>query len=117
VPTPSTDGGSSTARSVGRDLRDSRIFRVVLLAAVLLAAFAATKNCARQENKISQDEAVAIAKAHVDFTPDDFQIRYLPQGLPPVYYWAVSLYTVKDGNPVRVQVVLVNATTGAVRPS
>lgn len=98
-----------------RDLRDRPIFRIGVLVAVLLVAFLVTKSCARQENKISQDEAVAIAKEHVDFTPDDYQIRYLPQGLPPVYFWAVSLYTLRNGQPARVQVVLVNATTGAVQ--
>jgi hypothetical protein len=82
---------------------------------VLLAAFLATKSCARQENKISQDEAIAIAKEQIDFVPDKVQIRYVPQGIPPVYYWAVSLYTLKDGQPARVQVVLVNATTGAAQ--
>ena len=62
-----------------------------------------------------QDEAVEIAKEHVDFAPDNYQIRYLPQGLPPVYYWAVSLYTVRNGQPAHIEVVLVNATTGAVQ--
>lgn len=110
----SSNGHKATARET-RDLRDNRWFRIAALVAVLFVAFVATKSCARHENKISQDEAVAIAKQHVDFTPDKFQIRYLPQGVPPVYYWAVSLYTVRNGNPARVQVVLVNATTGAVR--
>ena len=115
----STDDTSSNGHKAAaqrtRDLRDSPLFRIAALLTVLLLAFLATKSCARQDNKISQDEAVAIARAHVDFTPDKHQIRYLPQGLPPVYYWAVSLYTVKNGHPVRVQVVLVNATTGDIR--
>lgn len=116
----STESTSSNGREakVGpvRDLRDRPLFRVGVLVAVLVVAFAVTKSCARQENKISQDEAVAIAKEHVDFTPDKFQVRYLPQGIPPVYFWAVSLYTLRNGNPARVEVVLVNATTGAVQP-
>ena len=99
----------------GRDLRDRPIVRVGMLLAVLLVAFLVTKSCARQQNEISQDEAVAIAKEHVDFTPDDYQVRYLPQGVPPVYFWAVSLYTLRNGQPAHVQVVLVNATTGAVQ--
>ena len=99
----------------GRDLRDRPIVRIGMLVAVLLVALFVTKSCARQENKVSQDEAVAIAKEHVDFTPDDYQVRYLPQGVPPVYFWAVSLYTLRNGQPAHVQVVLVNATTGAVQ--
>lgn len=98
-----------------RDLRDSPYVRVAILLALLLVAFLVTKSCARQQNAISHDEAVAIAKEHVDFTPDDYQVKYLPQGVPPVYYWAVSLYTVKNGQPDHVEVVLVNATTGSVR--
>ncbi len=98
-----------------KDLRDGLWGRALILGVVLLVAFFVTKSCARQQNEISQDEAVAIAKEHVDFTPDDYQIRYLPQGLPPVYYWAVSLYTLRNGQPARVEVVLVNATTGAVQ--
>ena len=78
-------------------------------------AFLITKSCARQQNRIGQDEAVAIATEHVDFTPDGHQVRYLPQGVPPVYYWAVRLYTGTNEQPDRVQVVLVNATTGEVR--
>jgi hypothetical protein len=88
---------------------------VLILVAVLLLAAVATKSCARQQNDVSQDEAVAIAKEHVDFAPDDYQIRYLPQGIPPVYYWAVSLYTLENGRPAHVEVVLVNAKTGAVQ--
>jgi len=98
-----------------RDLRDRPWGRALILVAVLLLAFVVLKGCVRQQNEISQDEAVAIAKEQVDFQPDDYQIRYLPQGVPPVYYWAVSLYTLKNGRPAHVEVVLVNAKTGAVQ--
>jgi Peptidase propeptide and YPEB domain len=106
--------GHSAQPAKPRDVRDRALFRIAALAVVLLAAFLATKSCARQDN-VSQSEAIAIAKEQVDFTPDKVQIRYVPQGVPPVYYWAVSLYTLQNGQPNRVQVVLVNATTGAVR--
>jgi len=110
-----SSNGRKSAGAQARDLRDRPLFRIAALVVVLFAAFLATKSCARQDNKISQDEAVAIAREHVDFTPEKHQIRYLPQGIPPVFFWAVSLYTVKNGRPDRVQVVLVNATTGAVQ--
>jgi hypothetical protein len=109
----SSNGRKSSAKP--RDLRDNPWVRVGILVALLLVAFLVTKSCSRQQNQVSQDEAVAIAKEHVDFNPDDYQVKYLPQGIPPVYYWAVSLYTVKNGQPDHVEVVLVNATTGAVR--
>jgi Peptidase propeptide and YPEB domain len=114
----STGDTSSNGRKAGaraRDLRDNPWVRVAILVGILLVAFLVTKSCTRQQNRITQDEAVAIAKRHVDFTPDGHQVRYLPQGVPPVYYWAVRLYTGTNENPDRVEVVLVNATTGAVR--
>jgi Peptidase propeptide and YPEB domain len=111
-----SSNGPEPAATRPRDLRDNAYVRVAILVALLLVAFLVTKSCARQQNEVSQDEAVAIAKEHVDFTPDDYQVKYLPQGVPPVYYWAVSLYTVENGQPDHVEVVLVNATTGAVNP-
>lgn len=97
-----------------RDVRDSLWGRALILGVLLVFTLVVSKTCASNKNEISQQEAVEIAKQHVDYTPDDYQIRYVPQGIPPVYYWAVSLYTEKNGRPVRVQVVLVNARTGAV---
>ena len=111
-----SSNGRSPADAEARDLRDRPLFRIAVLLAVLLVAFLVLKSCARQQNEVSQDEAVAIARMEIDFEPDKHQIRYLPQGVPPVYYWAVSFYTVDSrGNPARVQVVLVNATTGEAR--
>jgi hypothetical protein len=100
-----------------RDLRDRPLFRIAILIAVLLVAFAATKSCARQQHKISQDEAVAIARKEIDFEPTKHQIKYLPQGVPPVYYWAVNFVKETEaGRVVHTEVVLVNANTGEVAP-
>jgi hypothetical protein len=119
VPTVSTSDTSSNGRKGAagraRDIRDRPLFRIAFLVLVLFVAFLATKSCARHDNKVSQDEAIAIARAQIDFTPDKVQIRYLPQGIPPIYFWAVSLYTLKNDRPFRVQVVLVNANTGDVQ--
>jgi hypothetical protein len=115
VPTPSTDGGSSTARSVGRDLRDSRVFRVVLLVAILLLAFGLTRGCASAGRNVSSDEAVEIARESVDEQRDKHQVRFVQQGIPPHPYWAVSLYDVNArGRWTNVTVVLVDAETGRV---
>jgi hypothetical protein len=116
----STDGASSNGHrgeaAHGRDLRDRPLFRIAVLLAVLVVAFISMKSCSRQQYDVSQDEAVAIAREHIDFTPDDYQVKYLPQGIPPVYYWAVNFYE-KDasGRVTRTEVVLVNATTGEVK--
>lgn len=117
----STNDTSSDGRkpqpAAARDLRDRALFRTAILFGVLLIAFAATKSCARQQNDVSQDEAVAIAREEIDFEPDRYQIRYLPQGIPPVYYWAVNFQTLNEsGQVTRAEVVLVNANTGEVQP-
>jgi hypothetical protein len=99
-----------------KDLRDGLWGRALILGLLLVFTLIVSKTCASNKNEISQQEAVEIATEHVDFTPDGHQIRYVPQGVPPVYFWAVSLYTERNGRPARVEVVLVNATTGEVQP-
>jgi hypothetical protein len=117
----STDGTSSNghkaAAKPARDIRDRWTFRIAALLAVLFVAFISTKSCARQQNRISQDEAVAIAQKQIDFEYTRYQVKYLPQGVPPVYYWAVN-FAKEDatGQVVHTEVVLVNASTGMVAP-
>ena len=112
----SSNGHKSGARR-SRDLRDRPLFRIAAVAVVLLVAFLATKSCARQQNRISQDDAVAIARKQIHFEPSRYQVRYLPQGLPPIYYWAVNFSKLdKNGQVVHTKVVLVNANTGVVAP-
>lgn len=117
----STDGARSNGHKgdaeARRDIRDRPLFRIAILLAVLIVAFISMKSCSRQHNNVTQDEAVAIARKAIDFEPDDYQVRYLPQGVPPVYYWAVNFSTVNQNGQVNhTQVVLVNATTGEVQP-
>jgi hypothetical protein len=115
VPTLSTDGGSSTERKPGRDLRDSWIFRVAVLVAVLLAAFGVARGCGAAGRNVSSDEAVEIARKSTDFEPDRVQVRFVQQGIPPHPFWAVSLYDVSAaGRPTKVEVVLIDAETGKV---
>ena len=113
----SSSGRKGDAGTGRRDLRDRPLVRIAILIVVLLVAFGVTKSCARQQNDVSQDEAVAIARKEIDFEPDRYQIRYLPQGIPPVYYWAVNFQKLDEKDRViRVEVLLVNAATGAVQP-
>jgi hypothetical protein len=116
TPEPPDNGRPPADGTRRKDLRDGLWGRALILGVLLVITLLVSKTCASNQNEISQQEAVAIAKQHVDFTPDDYQIRYVPQGVPPVYFWAVSLYNERNGQPTRVQVVLVNATTGAVQP-
>jgi hypothetical protein len=110
-----SSNGHKTAPQPRRDPRDRPLVRVAILVALLLVAFFITKSCTRQQNNVSQDEAVAIARKEIDFEPSKHQIKYLPQGIPPVYYWAVNFVQESpNGRVIRTEVVLVNATTGEV---
>jgi hypothetical protein len=64
---------------------------------------------------VSAQRAVAIARPHIDFEPEDHQIRFVRQGIPPRGYWVVSFYIRKRaGGYKRVTVVLVDAQNGRV---
>jgi Peptidase propeptide and YPEB domain len=69
----------------------------------------------RNGAKVSQDEAVAIARAQIDFKPEDYQIRFIRRGIPSRGYWVVSFFIRKQaGGYERVTVVLVDAASGRV---
>ncbi len=115
MPTPSTDDASSPDRRVARDLRDSWIFRLIALAAVLLVAVGVSRSCGSEGRNITADEAVLIARESTDFVPDKHQVRFFQQGIPPQPRWAVSLYDLGPrGRPIRVHLIVVDATTGAI---
>jgi hypothetical protein len=64
---------------------------------------------------VSKEQAVAIARKHIDFKPTDYQIRYIRRGIPPHGYWVVSYYIQKPGQGYeRVTVVLIDAASGKV---
>jgi hypothetical protein len=64
---------------------------------------------------VSDDRAVAIARARIDFKPEDHQIRFVRRGIPPRGYWVVSFFIRRQsGGYKRVTVVLVDAQTGKV---
>jgi hypothetical protein len=69
----------------------------------------------RGGTKVSQDEALAIARPRIDFKPTGHQIRFIRRGIPPRGFWVVSFYIRKPlVGLTRVTVVLVDATTGRV---
>jgi hypothetical protein len=64
---------------------------------------------------VSAQQAVAIARPHIDFKPQDHQIRFVRQGVPPRGYWVVSFFIRRQsGGYKRVTVVLLDAATGKV---
>ncbi len=116
MPTP-LPGDTRPAPSAPRDLRDSRLFRVAALAAVLLVALLVSRSCAASDRQVSQERAISIARAATPFEPDKVQIRLVQQGIPPRAVWAVSLYNVGPSDiPMRVNLVLVDGRTGVIVP-
>lgn len=106
----------STGATRTRGLRDRPLGRILLLAGILLAAFAVSRSCGSTDQEVTKDEAIEIARNAVDLTPDHVQIRFVQRGIPPRGYWAVSLYTVDaEDRPQRVRLLLVDAATGEVR--
>jgi hypothetical protein len=85
------------------------------MAGLLALGFVLVHVVDRNGAKVSQDEAVAIARAQIDFEPEDHQIRFLRRGIPSRGYWAVSFFIRKEGGGYeRVTVVLVDASSGKV---
>ena len=110
--TPSTDTGKP------RDLRDSWLFRAAVLLAVLAVSALYVRGCQDRSRPITQEDAVEIARAEVSFEPDRYNVRFIQQGIPARGYWGVSF--VDDGPngvPKEVEVYLVDAKTGDVRPA
>jgi hypothetical protein len=108
---PSTNAGRSDARG----LRDQPLGRLLILVVVLLGAFAVSRSCAASGTNVSQQEAIQIARKHIDFRAKCSQIRYLRRGLKSQPVWAVSLWTLdRKGRFDRVAVVLVAARNGRV---
>jgi hypothetical protein len=69
----------------------------------------------RNGAKVRQEEAVAIARAQIDFKPEDYQIRFIRRGIPSRGYWVVSFFIRKQaGGYERVTVVLIDAASGRV---
>ena len=99
----------------GTSIRDRPLGRIGIVLAVLLIAFVASRSCASVGNRISQDEAVAIAKRQIDYVPEKVQVRLLKRGLQSRPFWAVSLSTLAaDGSLERVTVVVIDARSGRV---
>jgi hypothetical protein len=96
-----------------RGLRDSLAGKVVLLVAVLFVAFLVARTCGSSEPGVSQDEAVEIAEAQIDFEPSRHQVRNVPRGIES-RSWMVSLYTGTPSNPQECRVVEIDADSGRV---
>jgi hypothetical protein len=81
---------------------------------VLVAAFVAAQTCQKSQIRLDKNQAIAKAKAEVDFTPQRTQVRLLRQGLNSKPYWIVSLSRPgeRKGTFSALAVFRINANTG-----
>jgi hypothetical protein len=97
-----------------RSLRDRPLGRIAMLVAVLGLALLAARSCADTTPEVTQDEAVEIAMGVKTFEPDDYQVRFLRQGVQAQPVWVVSMYQGDPRTPTKVQVVMIDSTTGEI---
>jgi len=96
---------------------------MLLLLAVLVAAFAASRSCGGHNREISQDEAIEIATDAAGFTPCTEQscvlVRAIQRGIPVRLYWIVGLAESLDqnGRPARFRNFVIDAETGVITQS
>lgn len=111
--TPSSNSTEQPARR--RDLRDSTLGRVAIVAVVLALALVAARSCgAAGDDPLTRSQAVDKAGTVSVFEPDGYQVRYVNQGIPPRGTWIVSFYDGTVEDPTTVQIVLVDAATGEI---
>ena len=90
--------------------------RILGVVALFVVTLLVARTCQGQQVRISQNRAIATARAQVDFTPKRTQIRLVRQGINSRPYWAVSLSIPKPGGDgyVRITTVRIDANTGKV---
>jgi hypothetical protein len=105
-----------SSASGGRGLPPrSRWAGIAFIGGLLLVALIVTRTCGSSDNLVSDDEAVAAARAEIDFEPEQTSVRFLRQGVPSRPYYAVSFSAGTEGQPgYRNTTVLVNASSGEV---
>ena len=87
-----------------------------MIAAVLVLAFVVSQTCQKSSIRFNKDQAIARARAQVDFTPQRTQVRFLRQGLDSKPFWIVSLSRPgkRKGTFSELAVVRIDANTGKV---
>jgi peptidase YpeB-like protein len=89
---------------------------VLVIALVLVAAFVFAQTCQKDQVRVSEEQAIQIARDQVSFEPERTQIRMLRQGLNSKPFWIVSLSIPgeTEGTFRRIAVVRVDANNGKV---
>ena len=111
--TPSS--GSDEPQPRSRDLRDSTLGRIAIIAVVLAIAGISARSCGGGGSAaLTQEEAVAAAEEVAIVKTENVLIRYLNQGIPPRGTWIVSFYTGPPRKPITSQTIMVDAATGQI---
>ena len=89
--------------------------RVLAFIGLLVVLVLAANSCQKSQVRFSQQQAVALARQQVDFTPTRTQVRMIRQGIQSRPYWAVSL-SVPTGPDqfAELAVVRIDANKGTV---
>jgi hypothetical protein len=90
--------------------------RVAVIVAVLVLAFVVAQTCQQSQIRYTKEQAIATAKARIDFAPDRTQIRLVRQGITAEPFWFVSLSIAGDGEDEfrRLALVKIDANSGKV---
>jgi hypothetical protein len=90
--------------------------RAGVIVAVLVLAFVAAQTCQKSQIRVDKDQAIAKAKATVDFAPKQVHIRMLRQGIKSKPFWIVSLSVPgkREDTIRRLTFVKIDANTGKV---
>lgn len=111
--TPSSSTDEPQPRS--RDLRDSTLGRIAIIAVVLAIAGVSARSCGSGgSDALTQEEAVAVAEEVSVVKGSKVLVRYLNQGIPPRGTWIVSFYTGPHRHPITAQTITVDAQTGQI---
>jgi hypothetical protein len=89
----------------------------VLAIAVLLAVTAfAAQSCQQSQVRLSEEQAIEVARPQAGFDPERTQIRLVRQGLTAHPYWAVSFSVpaASGDGYAKLTTVRVDANTGKV---
>lgn len=85
------------------------------MVAILVAAFLVSRSCGATVTRVSEEQAIATAKAQIDYTPNNVMVRLIKRGFRSEPFWAVSLSQKQaDGSLRNVTVVVVDAESGEV---
>jgi hypothetical protein len=89
---------------------------LLVIALVLGAAFVFAQTCQKDQVRVSEEQAIQIARDQVSFEPERTQIRMLRQGLNSKPFWIVSLSIPGETENTfeRIAVVRLDANDGSV---